>query len=65
MLKASGQAANVSSLCSYRMDLITKTYPISHRNERLNFPIPTKLEEPKRFKGWVLGTNWGSKKKHD
>ena len=25
--------------------------PISHRNERLNFPIPTKLEEPKKFKG--------------
>ena len=31
------------------------TYPISHRNVRLNSPMPTKLSEPRRFKGWVLG----------
>ena len=27
----------------------------SHRNKMLNFPIPTKLQEPKKLKGWVLG----------
>ena len=31
------------------------TPPINHRNERLNFPIPTKLKEPKKFQGWVVG----------
>ena len=34
------------------------TSPISQGNIRLNFEITTKskLEEPNKFKGWVLGT---------
>ena len=28
---------------------------ISHRNRRLNFAVTTKLQEPKKFKGRVLG----------
>ena len=31
------------------------TTPISHRNTRLNFPIPTKFQAPKKFQGWVVG----------
>ena len=27
----------------------------SLRNKRTHFPIPTKLQEPKQFKDWVLG----------
>ena len=35
--------------------LVTITYsPISQKNKRLNFQIATKIEEPQKFKGWVL-----------
>ena len=34
---------------------MSPTSPISQGNKRLNFQSTTKLEEPKKFKGWVLG----------
>ena len=30
------------------------TTPISRRNKRLNFLLPTKLQEPKKCKGWEM-----------